>query len=1519
MALKLTDLSELGAATFSGAITASDGNIILGGTGRIQGIDTVSAGTDATSKTYVDTAITNLIGGAPGALDTLNELAAAIGDDASYAAGITTALGLKAPLASPTFTGTVNASAAAFSGSVDVNGTNYLYLGGWVRLNNPGSGVLKLGQYNGSTWTDTLSITNAGVASFAGDVVISSAGTGGSPSLRINNLNHTTFNHGIEVYNANLVQGESEIILVGKTGATKNAGYLGYYWHAANSDDNFVTIGHYANNHLLRVYGSGSVVATTNMQAPIFYDSNSTNYYLHADSKSNLHSISFDGALSGTTAGTAEIGRNSAYDTLELKGYGAELMIGAQNAGIHINYRPCNSGTSSHTPTTWYWRAGSATSWSTHNFGAVTSNGILSATTDVRAPIFYDSGDTAYYVNPAGTSNLNDVEIVQAAIDSYIYHKGDTNTYFGFPAADQFAMVIGGTTRLSSVNNGASFNFASHISMNNKDIDYVNQLHFNDNVRFYDNGNDQDLNLKFGDASVGHLRFLDGSGNYEGGVYTESGYFGTLASDGSWAVQSSPTLTNIHHYLNVNDSIRTPIFYDKDNTTYFLDPAATDRSMVTSGSISIGTTGQLGLGDITHPKIVYPGKEASWDGSGNTTGQVVIDLPGTLAHYDMMYMEIDIYEYGSDAASKIIIGAHNWNSGGTSNTSTTQWYNIGVKIIGTISKPVYLGRRNDGTSERRCIAIGDVSSTWSYGTVHVAKVHGACYYSDSIDWMSDWNVAQTTSSSYFTANPATNYNTGATTTLATPGRVWANYVTGAVDTRSPIYYDSNDTNYYVNPASNSVLKGTVTVHTDTDSALSIVDGGTNAIGIYAHASDELYLGSNNASKLRIHGGGAIESYADFRAPIFYDSNDTNYYINPASTSTGLKTAGEAEVKSLRLGNGFTLNQGSSNYAQLGSWIDVNLVGLYSSNGSGNSAHLYPNTTSDYGAWRMDGNKGGYNGITFSGTGSTFNTLMAQANGGSMGLYNDTDNEWYLEAVRNAGCDMYYDGVKQLETEDGYALATNQMRSPIFYDSANTAYYLNPADTSTSLSTAGKWFMQGSHSSARWQLNYAHGSDATNSGTLTAWVSEPGITYEGAGIGANIHVSGQYYGRAYDDGYGCYVRFDKGNGAIEGWTTTGTSGTSGGQGTKRWHSDNGGNFYGVTSVRAPLFYDSDNTSYYVNPAGTSVINDIEIDDYIYHKGDTDTYIYFTDNEQTFRTGGTNRVTINNAGTYLNSTNTFFANGTVTNPSISFDSDPDTGMWRNGTNVLAFSTAGENRLNIDASGNAVFSAQLTGTNYVRSLGSHQVVIDSANAAAIQFGSTGDWDAYGYISTSGGAMTIENVVSGANMQLKTPNAMSFFAGGTSNSYKVLQLNASGAASFSGSLSKGSGSFKIDHPLEAKRETHHLVHSFIEGPQADLIYRGKVALVDGTAIVNIDTAAGMTEGTFIILTTDVQCFTTNESNWDLVKGSVSGNKLTIESQNASSTATISWMVVGERQDPHMIATDWTDSDGKVIVEPEK
>jgi hypothetical protein len=59
------------------------------------------------TETYVGTQVSNLVDSSPATLDTLNELAAALGDDANFAATMTTSLGTKAPLASPAFTGSV--------------------------------------------------------------------------------------------------------------------------------------------------------------------------------------------------------------------------------------------------------------------------------------------------------------------------------------------------------------------------------------------------------------------------------------------------------------------------------------------------------------------------------------------------------------------------------------------------------------------------------------------------------------------------------------------------------------------------------------------------------------------------------------------------------------------------------------------------------------------------------------------------------------------------------------------------------------------------------------------------------------------------------------------------------------------------------------------------------------------------------------------------------------------------------------------------------------------------------------------------------------------------------------------------------------------------------------------------------------------------------------------------------------------------------------------------------------------
>lgn len=61
--------------------------------------------TSIATTAFVKAAIAALIAGSPGLLDTLDELAAALGDDPNFAATMATQLSLKAPLVSPVFTG----------------------------------------------------------------------------------------------------------------------------------------------------------------------------------------------------------------------------------------------------------------------------------------------------------------------------------------------------------------------------------------------------------------------------------------------------------------------------------------------------------------------------------------------------------------------------------------------------------------------------------------------------------------------------------------------------------------------------------------------------------------------------------------------------------------------------------------------------------------------------------------------------------------------------------------------------------------------------------------------------------------------------------------------------------------------------------------------------------------------------------------------------------------------------------------------------------------------------------------------------------------------------------------------------------------------------------------------------------------------------------------------------------------------------------------------------------------------
>ena len=101
----LTSYAPLASPTFTGTVTIPAGASISGfaplASPTLTGTPaapTATAGTNTTqvaTTAFVSTAVSNLIGGASAALDTLNELATALGNDASFAATISTSLGEK--------------------------------------------------------------------------------------------------------------------------------------------------------------------------------------------------------------------------------------------------------------------------------------------------------------------------------------------------------------------------------------------------------------------------------------------------------------------------------------------------------------------------------------------------------------------------------------------------------------------------------------------------------------------------------------------------------------------------------------------------------------------------------------------------------------------------------------------------------------------------------------------------------------------------------------------------------------------------------------------------------------------------------------------------------------------------------------------------------------------------------------------------------------------------------------------------------------------------------------------------------------------------------------------------------------------------------------------------------------------------------------------------------------------------------------------------------------------------------
>ena len=144
--------------------------------------------TDGATISYVDTEIANLIDSAPGALDTLNELAAALGDDANFSTTVTNNLALKAPLADPALTGTPTAPTAASS-------TNTTQIATTAFVQQEIGGLTSYADSDVDTHLNTSTASSGEVLSWNGtdyDWVAQSGGGGGGASVTVSDAAPST-------------------------------------------------------------------------------------------------------------------------------------------------------------------------------------------------------------------------------------------------------------------------------------------------------------------------------------------------------------------------------------------------------------------------------------------------------------------------------------------------------------------------------------------------------------------------------------------------------------------------------------------------------------------------------------------------------------------------------------------------------------------------------------------------------------------------------------------------------------------------------------------------------------------------------------------------------------------------------------------------------------------------------------------------------------------------------------------------------------------------------------------------------------------------------------------------------------------------------------------------------------------------------------------------------------------------------------------------------------------------------
>jgi len=678
---------------------------------------------------------------------------------------------------------------------------------------------------------------------------------------------------------------------------------------------------------------------------------------------------------------------------------------------------------------------GSKTALTIDHSGIITTNrNYLQATGSLRAPIFYDSDTTAYYVDPNSTSNL-----LSATFNGSVLSKGfssgdnwmpysDGNFYIRAPI-----MYVDGSLRGASDVRGTIFydsnNTSYYVDPNSQSylnaVDLVGVLTTSNGIGARADGTSND---PYGFVSVTR----SSAANYAYFGMTRAGQigmgFGIDTSNQIWFGGTNAgynaTRTSTWFYFNTGGDVfaptssRAPIFYDLNNTAYYVDPAASTALNI-NGGITFATS---------NPYISAPSYFVAPGGAYFNSGTV--------------YMEANLKArggIGNDSGAALTL------TGGTSGYT---------QINGSARSPIFYDSDNTGyyldpasTSELNKVYYNSNMVSRNYGIGQVGL------YS-SVRFQAVFSMGE----SYLLAADGTSVGNlygiawsypsagGAASNLASHGMLilengsfkgaWGGgSLRTTSDIRGTIFYDWDNTAFYVDPAGTSVLN----VLSDpalSDSKLYLRTRGDTNHYLW-NAGDDweeliMYFGTGFRVANSAGGGTALTCFGSsngnytqaagsLRAPIFYDSADTTYYVNP---------------------NDYSVLYGLSTYYIKNNY-DVSVdhpFGVYFATGLSTAYAIYR----EPGAWNYP-----YPDLRIA-----FHTgIKIGANASYQGVrfYTDYDMSSQVMSVNNAsdalgGGNVYVNSALQ---------AGSSLRAPIFYDSDNTGYYLDPTSI-TALRTVGSW-------------------------------------------------------------------------------------------------------------------------------------------------------------------------------------------------------------------------------------------------------------------------------------------------------------------------------------------------------------------------------------------------------------------------------------------------------------------------------